>query len=114
MKIEEYSFGEIVVNGKKYTSDLIILPNKVVENWWRKEGHKLHIEDLKEVLEKEEIKTLIVGTGYSGYMEILPETRNYLEKKGVKVVSAKTGEAVKFFNKLSKKGKTAAALHLTC
>ncbi|MEN3046971.1 MAG: MTH938/NDUFAF3 family protein [Candidatus Hydrothermales bacterium] len=62
MKIEKYEFGEIIIEGKKYTRDLIIFKDRISENWWRKEGHSLYMEDLKEVLEfKPEI--LIIGNG---------------------------------------------------
>ncbi|MEO0260682.1 MAG: MTH938/NDUFAF3 family protein, partial [candidate division WOR-3 bacterium] len=89
MKIEKYDFGEIVVNGKKYTRDLIIFPDKIKENWWRKEGHSLCIEDLKEVIEyKPEI--LIIGTGYSGVMEVKEEVIKELERNNIKVIIKKT------------------------
>jgi len=41
--IEHYSFGRIVIDGKEYTKDLIIYPDKIRANWWRKEGHKLRL-----------------------------------------------------------------------
>jgi len=112
--IESYNFGKIVVNGKVYTSDLIIFNDSVRENWWRKEGHKLHIEDLKEVIKKKP-EILIVGTGYFGLMKVPKEVKDFLTQKGIEVVSQKTKEACETFNKLlSCKRKVAAALHLTC
>jgi len=48
--IESYKFGKIVVNGKSYSSDVIIIGNYVKADWWRKEGHCLHIEDLRDIL----------------------------------------------------------------
>lgn len=114
MKIEKYDFGEIVVNGKKYTRDLIIFPDKIKENWWRKEGHSLCIEDLKEVIEyKPEI--LIIGTGYSGVMEVKEEVIKELERNNIKVIIKKTKEAVNIFNEYTLKNKkVVCALHLTC
>ena len=47
MKIDSYSFGRIVINGKTYTSDVIIFPDKVDASWWRKEGHLLQLADGK-------------------------------------------------------------------
>lgn len=70
--IDFYEFGRIKINGKLYFKDLIIFPDGIKENWWRKEGHKLGAEDIEEVIaEKPEV--LIVGTGYYGYMEVLQE-----------------------------------------
>jgi len=112
--IEHYSFGKIIVNGKKYTRDLIIFPDRIKENWWRKEGHYLYMEDLEEVLEyKPEI--LIIGTGALGVMKVPKDLIKQLEKMGIKVIVKKTKEACEEFNKLLNEGKkVVAALHLTC
>jgi len=111
--IDSYDFGRIVINGKRYNSDLIVFSDKVRDGWWRKEGHRLHVEDLKDVLEfKPEV--LVVGTGYSGLMRIPPETRRYVESEGIELISQKTAEACETFNRLVKSRKVVAALHLTC
>jgi hypothetical protein len=113
MKIEHYSFGKIIIDGKTYTSDVIIYPEKVDSSWWRKQGHSLHVDDLKDVIaEKPEL--LIVGTGNSGVMVVPQETVSYLKSKGIEVNIARTDEAVKLFNKFQKEKRTIAALHLTC
>ena len=59
--IDSYGFGEIVVDGQRYTSDVIIYPDRVDSSWWRKEGHRLSIEDLEDIV-KAKPETLIVGT----------------------------------------------------
>jgi hypothetical protein len=111
--IDSYEFGRIVINGKRYDSDLIVFSDKVRSGWWRKEGHRLHVEDLKEVLEvKPEV--LVVGTGYSGLMTVPPETRKYIESTGIELMVQKTTEACETFNRLVKSRKVVAALHLTC
>jgi len=111
--IDSYEFGRIVINGKRYDSDLIVFSDKVRSGWWRKEGHRLHVEDLKEVLEvKPEV--LVVGTGYSGLMTVPPETRKYIESKGIELMVQKTTEACETFNRLGKSREVVAALHLTC
>jgi hypothetical protein len=113
MKIEHYSFGKIIIDGKTYTSDVIIYPEKVGSSWWRKQGHSLHIDDLKDIIaEKPEL--LIVGTGNSGVMVVPHETVSYLKSKGIEVNIARTDEAVRLFNRFQKEKRTIAALHLTC
>jgi len=112
--IESYSVGQIVVDGKRYTSDIIIFPNRIKDNWRRKEGHRLNIEDLKEVLqEKPEI--LVLGTGYYGFVKVPSEIKEYLKGKGIELVIQSTKDACNTFNSLLKSGKkVVAALHLTC
>ncbi len=112
MKIEDYSFGRIKINGETYTKDVIILPDRVYHPWWRKEGHRLSMEDLVEAL-SEEPEVLVIGRGYAGVMRVPDDVVRALEERGIKVVVQKTREAVKTFNSLKDK-RAVAALHLTC
>ena len=111
--IEHYSFGRIVVDGKEYISDVIIYPDHVDGNWWRKEGHRLQVVDIEKAIE-EKPEILIVGTGASGLMEVPKEVESCLISKGIKLVVDKTKNACDAYNRLSPSGKTIAALHLTC
>lgn len=112
--IESYDFGHITVNGKSYHSDVIIFPNRVKDDWWRKEGHRLCIEDLEDVLEAKP-DVLVVGTGYSGLMKVPMEVKQYLEERGIEVVVQRTRKACETFNQLAQSEKKAvAAFHLTC
>ncbi|MFZ6017011.1 MAG: Mth938-like domain-containing protein [Nitrospirota bacterium] len=113
MKIEHYSFGRIIIDGKTYTADVIIYPGRVDSSWWRKEGHCLQVVDLNDVINaKPDI--LIIGTGHSGVMQIPKETITYLESKGIEVHVARTEKAVEMFNKLQNGKIVIAAFHLTC
>lgn len=113
MTIESYTFGHIVINGRAYTSDVIIYPHRVDALWWRKEGHRLQPGDLEEVVgEKPEI--LVAGTGYFGHMKVAPETSDYLASQGIEVIAERTQEAWQTYNRLSQNRKVVAALHLTC
>ena len=112
-KIEHYSFGNITVDGESYTSDVIIYPDRVDSSWWRKEGHNLRVDDLKDIV-KAQPNILVIGTGAYGVMRVPKETVAHLESKGIKVYAMKTGEAVDLFDKLPKDNLIIAALHLTC
>ncbi|MHA1650657.1 MAG: Mth938-like domain-containing protein [Candidatus Helarchaeota archaeon] len=113
MKIESYEFGRIVIDAKSYSTDVIIYPDRVRANWWRKKGHELHKEDIQEIIEaKPEI--LIIGTGNSGYLKVSNKIRQYIESKGIELKVVRTQEACTLFNKLSTDRKVVAACHLTC
>ena len=113
--IGSYEFGAIVIKGKKYTSDIIVLPERVIDGWWRKEGHKLHIEDLEEILKQEpKPEVLVLGTGYYGLVGIPPEVRNTLKSHGIELVAQPTSEACQTFNKAKSNRRVAGAFHLTC
>ncbi len=113
MKIDSYTFGHIVINGKMYSSDVIIYGDRVDATWWRKEGHRLHPEDLADVLNvRPEI--LVVGTGYAGVMTVPKMTREHIASHGIDVKVERTGKAVDLFNALQGKKHVIAALHITC
>jgi len=113
MHIDDYGFGSIVIEGKTYTSDVIVYPDKVDPTWWRKEGHLLQKDDLPGVIEAAPV-VFVIGTGNWGVMKVPESTLSFLERKGIRVVIEKTAEAVKIFNEESKKGRTVGAFHLTC
>ena len=112
--IDSYGFGRITINGKRYTNDVIVFSDRVKDNWWRKEGHRLQVEDIETVVGgKPEI--LVVGTGYYGLVKIPVETIEYLKSKGVELIAQKTRDACTTYNRLVESGKKViAALHLTC
>jgi len=114
MQISDYEFGRIAVADKIYTSDVIVAPEQVIDSWWRKQGHILQIEDLDDIVNAKP-DMLIIGTGYYARMQIPEETKQYLEERGIKVLQAKTRDAVTEFNQLQKEyARIVAALHLTC
>ena len=114
MRIESYSFGVMKVDGVEYSADLIVFPDRIKSNWWRKQGHSLAIEDLDDVLEfKPEV--LIVGIGASGLMQIPASTKKVLQEEGIELIAENTGRAWQLFNEQIQKGKKAVgAFHLTC
>lgn len=114
MRISNYEFGRIGIAGKTYTSDVIVAPEQVIDSWWRKAGHNLQIEDLDAIVNAKP-DLLIIGTGYYGRMQVPLETKQYLEERGIRVLEAKTPDAVTEFNQLQKEyARIVAALHLTC
>jgi hypothetical protein len=111
-RIDHYEFGRIVVDGGEETNDLIILPDRVVRNWWRQDGHALVLDDLVEVLD-DLPSHLVVGTGADDRMRPDPDAVRQLQQRGVTVEALPTGQAVRRFGQLDP-ARTAAALHLTC
>jgi hypothetical protein len=111
-RIEGYAFGRIVVDGVEETRDLIVLPHRVVRNWWRGEGHALVLADLEDVL-GELPEHLVVGTGADERMVPDPETLRLLAERGIRVEALRTDRAVERYA-LRDPARTAVALHLTC
>ena len=114
-RIEGYTAGRVVVDGVEHTRDVIVLPGRVVGEWWRRDGHSLAIEDLDEVLD-ELPDRLILGCGYAGRLKPDPGTVEALRQRGVEVEAHKTDAAVDRYQQLAAENPAAvaAALHLTC
>ena len=111
--IELYDFGRIVIDGRKFGSDVVIFPDRIDGNWWRKEGHMLSVDDVRQIVEAKP-EVLVVGTGYSGLMKVHPETGQYLRSSGIELIAAKTEKACKTYNDLIKSRRVVAAPDLTC
>lgn len=110
--IESFSFGQIIIDGKIYYSDVVIYPDYIQSEWWRKEGHNLTIEDVDKLLTiKPDI--LMVGTGYGG-LKVPIETEDYVKTMGIKLIVQETEKICEKINELSKSNKVIAALHLSC
>jgi len=111
--IEFYDFGQITIDGRRFTRDLIIFPDRVRDGWWRREGHQLSMHDLKEVVEAKP-EVLVIGTGYNGYMDVPSDVRDFFASREIELVVEKTSEACETYNRLAKSKRAVAALHLTC
>lgn len=113
--IQEYGFGKMVINGVTYQKDVIITKEEVIPEWWRKNGHQLQLEDIREVLENNKPEILVVGKGQFGMMSIASDITDYLHNNNISLQHKKTGKAVQIFNKLYHEGENVVgAFHLTC
>lgn len=112
--IEEYGFGKITVKGESYTNDIKIIDGKVIPEWRRREGHRLTLDDIGDILEKTP-DILVVGMGYYGNMTSTESFRKALKDRGIELIEENSGKAVETFNRLHEAGKNVAAgFHLTC
>ena len=114
MVIENFRFGLIVINGKKYKSDLKIYPDgAVIESWIRKSGHMLCIDDIRDIIDLKP-DAIVSGTGVNGLMKLDKKMRKYLDELGIQFFAEPNQEAIEIFNDLSARVSTAACFHLTC
>ena len=111
-RLENYSFGRVTVDGSEQSRDLIVLPDRVVTQWWRRDGHSLVMADLEDVLDSLPGR-LIVGIGAHGRLRPDPDLIAELERRGIAVECLRTDAAVRRYGELEER-QTAVALHLTC
>jgi hypothetical protein len=97
-----------------FCKDLKIIEDRIIENWWRKDGHRVDTGDITDILGASP-EVLVVGTGYAGFMEVSDSLDSALKNRSIRLIAEKTPQAVKTFNELHSRGKSvAAAFHLTC
>jgi hypothetical protein len=112
--IEQFSFGKIIVNGVSYTSDIKIIQGKVIPEWWRKSGHRVDVDDIKDIL-KSKPDILVIGKGKPGLMKSSRSLRAFLKDNEIELIEEKTSKAVQTFNRLLKEGKdVSAGFHVSC
>ena len=112
--IDSYSFGNIIIDGKKYTNDVIIYPDgRINGSWWRKEGHKLYAEDIADLIDYAP-ELIIAGTGAYGIIKPEAGLEELLNDKGIKFQALPSEKAVEEYNQLCGEKKVGACFHLTC
>jgi len=112
--IESFSFGAMTIDGRQYSSDLIIYPDgSVQDGWWRARGHSLSGADIADLVEKKP-NVIIVGTGVNGRMKPDAHLDAYLAEKGIEFLVGDNDVAVKWFNELKASGNVGACFHLSC
>ena len=112
--IENYTSGRIIVNSMTYHQDLKIIHGQVADNWWRKSGHRVDLNDMKDVLAASP-DIIVIGTGYAEMMRVSDDLTTETRRRNIKLIAENTNKAVQTFNDLFSKGKNVSgAFHLTC
>jgi len=113
-KIEDYQFGKIKIDGNTFSNDVIITPDGVRPEWWRKDGHSLDPADLTPVLDEVSPKTFIMGRGYNDVLNVPESTKKWVEEKGIEFMSLPSRQAVEKYNQIKDSGDVMMGIHLTC
>ncbi len=117
MKARWIAFGEIEIEGKRYTHDVVIDAGVVGKRV--KKASKAYRDQFGHtpLSDKEMIPwggtRLIVGTGESGSLPIMPGVWKEAERRGVEIVAAPTAKALRLLSDLEAKD-VRAVVHVTC
>jgi hypothetical protein len=117
-KVDSFSFGLIVVNGKKYTRDLFLYADgSVVKRkggFWKFGSHTIRREEIEKLL-KTKPDTLIIGTGTDSKAKLTPDAESFMRESKIESVVLSSPQAIDRFNQEVGQGKHPAALiHITC
>jgi|SRR5215469_6963304 len=115
MKIEDFAFGRIRVDGTVYDHDLVIDHGKIKKRE-KKPSKKYRVSFGQTPLSLEEkipwnCEQLVIGTGM-GALPLMNEVKQEARRRGVALLALPTGKAIGILNKRPKR--TNAILHVTC
>lgn len=116
MKIEDFSFGRIRIDGTKYEHDVVIDRGKI------RKRDKKPSKRLSEQLGHTPLSTaedipwkcrrLIVGTGAYGSLPVMDEVVSEASKRHIELITLPTAAAIIELN--ASDPETNAVLHVTC
>lgn len=117
MKIEDFCFGSLRIDGAVYKDDLLIEGGKVRKRA-KEASRKFRSTYGHTPLSAEEeipwkCTRLIVGTGVDGKMPVLPEVGEEARRRGIEFIVLPTAQAIETYLQ-SAPGTTNAVLHITC
>jgi hypothetical protein len=117
-KIDSFNSGFIVIDGKQYVYDVIILTDGTVkERESDKKRNGSHNISAKEIANLHNLSAdaSLIGIGASGNAKLEDAAMSYLINFNFKPIILPTSLAVEKFNQLTGEGKRVAALiHITC
>lgn len=118
MKARWIAFGEIEIDGRRYTYDVVIDAGRVEKR--KKKASKAYRDRYyghTPLSVAESIPwggtRLIVGTGANGSLAIMPEVRAEAERRGIEIVALPTERALRLLGETEAKD-ARAILHITC
>jgi hypothetical protein len=114
VNIQEIAFGRLMLDGRTYTSDLIVHPDGRVQDGWRRDrGHRLSMEDISGLVDARP-EIIVAGTGVNGRMKPEPDLEDRLWGLGIRLHASPNEEAAAFFNEQVRERRVGACFHLTC
>lgn len=117
MQARWIKFGEIELEGERYTHDVVIAAGQVHKR--HKKASKAYRGRLGHtpLSAEEELpwggRRLIIGTGQYGRLPVLPEVWKEAERRGVEIIAAPTEQALELLGEVEA-ADAFAVVHLTC
>ncbi len=116
MRIDNFSFGSIQIDGRTYAFDVVIDQGTVRKR--KKGASKLHRERYGHtpLSAAEDIpwkcRRLVIGTGADGALPVMKDVKAEAERRDVELVTAPTPVAIAML--ATHRKHTNAILHVTC
>ena len=116
MRIEEFSFGAIRIDGRTYEHDVVIANGKVHKRVKKPSKHfKKRFGHTPVSLDENvpwECKRLVIGTGLYGQLPVMGGVIEEAQRRGIELSIEPTPEAIRQLGRGAEH--TNAILHVTC
>lgn len=117
-KIDGFNFGFIIIDGKQYVHDVLILPDGTIKEREPGRGrigsHSITINEIAN-LHNMHADVIVIGTGAVGNVKLAEEAEGYLDSFNFNPVILPTALAVEKYNLETSLGKRVGGLiHITC
>ena len=117
MKARWIAFGEVEIEGRRYTSDVVIEAGRVEKRRKKPSKRYRDVYGHTPLSPEERIPwgggRLIVGTGASGSLPIMPAVLAEADRRGIEIVAAPTQEVLRLLRDLEA-ADVRAIIHVTC
>jgi len=116
MRVRDFSFGSIRINGITYDHDVVIDRGKIRKR--KKKPSKKFRDEFGHTplsIEEEipwECERLVIGTGAYGSLPVMEELKREAERRKIELVIRPTPQAIEALEK--SRAQTNAILHVTC
>ena len=117
-KIESFKFGSIVIGGKRYGRDVLMLPDGSIKQrrggFWKFGSHVIKKGEIDELV-KGNPEVVVVGTGTSAKARLASDAQLRAKEAEVELIALPSREAIEKLNRLIEEGRQVSALfHITC
>ena len=117
-KIDRFSFGSIVIDGRSYDRDVFLHADGSVEKrkggFWKFGSHSIKKTEIEKLLQSKP-EVLVIGTGTQGKVGLTADADALIKQSKLEVLIVPSRDAMEKFNQITAQGKRVAALiHITC
>lgn len=116
-KIKSIKWGQVTTEDGKVYKDAKLYPGGSREWDWNETGtqHNPGIQpaDIEELIEHD-AEVVVLSKGYYKRLQVMDETLEMLDQKGISYFNLPTEEAVKKYNDLCDEQEVGALIHSTC
>lgn len=117
-RTESTSFGQITIDGRQYDHDVLIRLDghiakrkKKLSKRYYGTSHKISLAEAEFIYE-EGARTLVIGTGQYGRVELSTEAQSYFDERDVTIIMEPTPGAIEVWNQ--DQDSVIGLFHVTC